>query len=216
MMSILSNGGEKLAGPDIDVGLRDGDDVAAVTVAENSSSRTATVKRTRRRSQSCGGRSSSSPANKRKYPTNHKRVPFRSRPPTTMSAAPKYQGNYWIRIRPVAAPRNPAAIQSRTKQQGEHASAPFEKRQVASLDNDGFFRFDEGIFRPSAFRGVTKSSSCDGVVDLHAPPPSPLIYSFNSCRRRQPGCTNINPKNARIVFGESGRPIGIRSESGYV
>ena len=75
-MNIISDEGEN-TGPDIDMGLSDNDDVTAV-MAANGSSRTATGRRTRRRSQSFDGRSSSSPVNKRKYPKNHKHIPFRS------------------------------------------------------------------------------------------------------------------------------------------
>ena len=208
-MNIISDEGEN-TGPDIDMGLSDSDDVTAV-MAENSSSRTAAGRRTSRRSQSFDGRSSSSPVNKRKYPTNRKHIPYRSHSPTS---APKYQGNYWIRIRPVAAPKNSTAIYSHATQAEHSPAAPFKERRVASLDEGNFFRMDEDIFRLSTDGSVPKSSSFDDVMDLHAPP-SPPISSFNSCQRCQPGSTNINPKNTRIFFGESGRPV-IRPKNGYV
>lgn len=209
-MNIISDEGEN-TGPDIDMGPSDSDDVTAV-MAENSSSRTAAGRCTRRRSQSFDGRSSFSPVNKRKYPANHKHIPFRSHSPTS---APKYQGNYWIRIRPVAASRNSIAFYSHATQAEHSPPAPFKERRVASLDEDNFFRMDdEDIFRLSTVGSVTKSSSFDDVMDLHAPP-SPPISSFNSCQRWQHGSTNINPKNTRIFFGESGRPR-IRPKNGYV
>ena len=217
-MNIISDEGEN-TGPDIDMGLSDSDDVTAV-MAENSSSssssssRTAAGRRTRRRSQSFDGRSSFSHVNKRKYPANHKHIPFRSHSPTS---APKYQGNYWIRIRPVAAPRNSTVIYSHATQAEHSPAAPFKERRVASMEEDNFFRMDdEDIFRLSTVRGVAKSSSFDDIMDLHAPP-SPPISSFNSCQRWQPGGTNINinPKYSRIFFGSSGRPV-IRPKNGHV
>jgi hypothetical protein len=188
-------------------------DDATVVMADNSSSssiRMATGRGTRRRSQSCDGRSSSSsPVNKTKYPTNHKHIPFRSHSPMS---TPKYQGNYWIRIRPVA--HNLTVLHSHTMQV-ENPPARFEERQVAPLDEDNFFRMDEDICRLSSVRRVTMSFSFDDDMSLHASP-SPSISSFNTCLRRQPGSTNINPKNTRLFFGESGRPISIRPKNGYV
>ncbi|KAL3777326.1 hypothetical protein ACHAW5_005962 [Stephanodiscus triporus] len=203
------------SGPDIDMGADISDD-ATVVMADNSSSssiRVATGRGTRRRSQSGDGNSSSSsPVNKTKYPTNHKHIPFRSHSPMSTT---KYQGNYWIRIRPVA--HDLTVLHSHTMQV-ENPPARLEEWQVkvAPLDGDSFFRMDEDkLCRLSSVRRVTMSSSFDDDMSLHASP-SPSISSFNTCLRRQPGSTNINPKNTRIFFGESGRPISIRPKNGYV
>ncbi|KAL3812056.1 hypothetical protein ACHAXA_010028 [Cyclostephanos tholiformis] len=213
------------SGQDIDMEVDIHDDPTVVIADNDNTGRTTAeaVRATRRRSQPHDGRASS-PASKWKYPTNQKRMPLRSRSPTTSSSAPKYQGNCWIRMRPAAA----VELRSHATMPEERFHARCfdkEQRQVPSLNyshDDNSYQMDEDVLYPSPVGRVVANSASsfdDGINPHHAPPAYPSTSSsFNSYQRRQQhGSANIiNPTTIRIFFGESGRPISIRSANGYV
>jgi hypothetical protein len=225
---------------------------AAVMMAKNhqrGSKRTSIGRiKCRRRSHSIDGRcksSSSAVINKsgRKYPTNHKDIPFFRSPPSTA----RYHGNYWIRIKPVAVRSNHSVVveQSKTnptifkeQQQQQVPSLKDEEEQQQFLRCGIGIDVDNNIFPlPSSsssssssttVRRVSKSTSFDDELhDLHY---LPSISPFACCQWRQSGSSSsgsgssssstnnnyIPPKNSIVFFGESGKPVIIRPKSAYV
>lgn len=197
---------------------------------QRESKRTSIGRTKRHRSHSIDGRCPSSPSSthtlikSRKYPTNHKHIPFIRSPPTT-----RYHGNYWIRIKPVAVRRSNLSSTMQVMQQSKNPTF-YKEQQVPSLkDEEEQHQFlrrsidaDNNIFpllSSTTVRRVSKSASFDDELDLDLHLPS--ISPFACCQWRQSGSSSstinyIHPRNSIVFFGESGKPVIIRPKSAYV
>lgn len=233
MMNIVSDEGNPCHHGSNNMRTDTSDEVTAAVMMwknpQRKSERTSIGRTKRHRSYSIDGRCSSSPSStttlikSRKYPTNHKHIPFIRSPPTT-----RYHGNYWIRMKPVAVRSN---ISSTTMQVMEQYKNPtfFKEQQVPSLKDEEEQQFlhrsidaDNNLFpllSSTTVRRVSKSASFDDELDLDLH--LPLMSPFSCCQWRQSGSSSstmncIHPRNSIVFYGESGKPVIIRPKSAHV
>lgn len=137
----------------------------------------------------------STPVHKKKqYPQHHKHIPDHRNGRISSSSSPKFEGRLWIR--PACATKMPFfPTLSRV------APSPLSSKE--QIENHGGFADMTSLNDPAQTRQVTDGSFNDEMY-MYTSPNS----SFDSYQQRQAGIGNP----ARIIFGESGKPIKPRSD----
>ncbi|KAL7533196.1 hypothetical protein ACHAWF_004377 [Thalassiosira exigua] len=157
----------------------------------------------RPRSKSCDLHRRSPTLHKKKYPTAYKHIPGRHSPPPAHgrrcesgpdSPPGMYQGNMWIR--PACARRPAAAF----------------RPAMTHVPSEGHDATDGGASSPpdSPVAPVCRAPSLDDEeTTMLCASSSPRSSSFDACDFGLFG--GGSPARARVVFGESGKPILTRS-----